>query len=75
MRMRFWESGGFACSQRVRGTTPNIAPPSRRNSPSLTSVSLSSPSSIGAEVYPKSFPLSWFAIAFRFPTLFRGNHE
>src|SRR6476661_941395 len=56
IRMRFRASGGFACSQRVRGTTPNMAPPSRRNSPSLTSVSLSSPSSIGAEVYPKSFP-------------------
>ena len=51
MRMRFCSSGGASFSQSVRGTTPNMAPPSRRNSPSLTTVSSKSPSSIAAEVY------------------------
>ena len=36
MRMRFCSSGGQAFDQRLRGTTPNIAPPSRRNSQSET---------------------------------------
>src|SRR4051794_20504834 len=46
MRMRLSSSGGFSFPQSVRGTTPNMAPPSRRNSPSATRVSSRSPSSI-----------------------------
>ncbi len=30
MRMRFFSSGGDFFSQRTLGTTPNMAPPSRR---------------------------------------------
>src|SRR5437764_5417110 len=47
MRMRFCSSGGATFAHRLRGTTPNIAPPSSRNSQSGIISTRYSPNFIG----------------------------
>src|SRR5579885_3130048 len=47
-RMRFRSSGGDFFSQSGFGTTPNIAPPSSRNSPPLRNCTSSSPRNMRA---------------------------
>src|SRR6185369_9744469 len=50
MRIRLRSSAGFSFSHSTRGTTPNMAPPSRRNSPSLTTVRVRSPSFMAGSI-------------------------
>src|SRR5438094_6291984 len=51
MRIRFCSSGGATFAHRLRGTTPNIAPPSSRNSQSGIISTRYSPNFIVLESY------------------------